>query len=259
MPAPKNKFKDALKDGRVQVGLWLALANPYTAELLGEAGFDWVLIDGEHGPNDIPLIMQQLQALKGADSHPVVRLPVAESWMIKQALDIGAQSLLIPMIESEEKAQEMVRAVRYPPAGVRGVGAALARASNFGRIPDYLPSAGSEISLLLQIESVTGIENLDAIAAVEGVDGIFIGPADLAASMGHLGAPGAEPVVKVVEDAIRRVRRAGKAAGVLTSDLKLANRYMELGATFIAIGSDVGILVAGAQNLRAGFGSVSAG
>lgn len=239
MPAPKNTFKQALRDGKAQIGLWQALANPYTVEIAGSAGYDWLLLDAEHAPNDIPLLVSQLQALKGSASHAIIRPPIGETWIVKQLLDIGAQTLLVPMIESREAAEAMVKAVRYPPQGVRGVGAALARASNFNRIPDYLQTANDEICLLLQVESRAGIAALDEIASVEGVDGVFIGPSDLAADMGFIGKPGVPEVQEVVEAALKRIQALGKAAGILTGDLGLARRYIELGASFVAIGNDV--------------------
>ncbi len=253
MPAPKNTFKAALKEGRAQIGLWLALANPYTAELLGGAGYDWLLIDGEHAPNDVPSLMAQLQALSASPSHAIVRPPIGEAWLIKQILDIGAQTLLVPMVESGDQARDLVRAMRYPPHGIRGVGAALARASAFNRIPDYLQTANDEVCLLLQVESRAGIAALDEIAATEGVDGVFIGPADLAADMGFLGTPGAPEVQEVVEAAILRIQSHGKAAGILTGDQALARRYLELGATFVAIGNDVTLLAGASSRLLADF------
>ena len=242
MPAPKNLFKQALKEGRAQIGLWQALANAYTVEICAGAGYDWLLLDAEHAPNDVPLLVTQLQAMKGTTSHAVIRPPIGETWIIKQMLDIGAQALLIPMVESKEMAETMVKAVRYPPHGVRGVGAALARASAFNRIPDYLPTANDEICLLLQVESRAGLAALDAIASTEGVDGVFIGPADLAADMGYLGKPGAPEVQAAVEKALAKIQSHGKAAGILIGDLSLAKRYLELGASFVAIGNDVTLL-----------------
>jgi 4-hydroxy-2-oxoheptanedioate aldolase len=180
--------------------------------------------------------------MKGTASHAVIRPPIGETWIIKQMLDIGAQTLLIPMVESKNMAETLVKAVRYPPHGVRGVGAALARASGFNRIPDYLPTANDEICLLLQVESRAGLAALDAIASTEGVDGVFIGPADLAADMGYLGKPGAPEVQTEVEKALAKIQSHGKAAGILIGDLSLAKRYLELGATFVAIGNDVTLL-----------------
>ncbi|MFZ2100533.1 MAG: HpcH/HpaI aldolase/citrate lyase family protein, partial [Oricola sp.] len=185
MPAPKNEFKAALARGERQIGCWVGLADAYAAEIMGTTGFDWLLIDGEHAPNDVRSIMRQLQALEASPSHAVVRLPIGETRIVKQILDVGAQTLLIPMVESGEQAAELVRAAQYPPRGVRGVGAALARASKFSAIPDYLATADSEICLLLQVENRAGMAALDDILAVEGVDGIFIGPSDLAADMGY--------------------------------------------------------------------------
>lgn len=242
MPAPKNLFKQALKEGRAQIGLWQALTSPYTVEICAGAGYDWLLLDGEHAPNDIPLLVSQLQAMKGSGSHAIIRPPAGETYIIKQLLDIGAQTLLVPMVDSRELAETMVKAVRYPPHGVRGVGAALARASAFNRIPDYLQTANDEICLLLQIESRAGLAALDAIASTEGVDGVFIGPSDLAADMGFLGKPGAPEVQAEVERALLRIQSHGKAAGILIGDLPLAKRYLELGATFVGIGNDVTLL-----------------
>ncbi|MDE1569013.1 4-hydroxy-2-oxoheptanedioate aldolase [Aquabacter sp. P-9] len=251
MPAPTNRFKAALAEGRTLTGLWLALANAYTAEICAGAGYDWLLVDGEHAPNHIQSLVAQLQVLEGGPSAAIVRPPVGETWMIKQLLDIGAQTLLIPMVESGAQAQTLVKAVRYPPHGVRGIGAALARASDFNRVTDYLVTADAEICLLLQVESRAGVAAIDDICAVDGVDGVFVGPADLAADLGFLGRPGAPEVVAAVEGAIARIRANGKPAGVLTSDPALAQRYHAAGATFIAIGTDVGLLAgAAARQLK---------
>ncbi|HWK14525.1 MAG TPA: 4-hydroxy-2-oxoheptanedioate aldolase [Rhizobiaceae bacterium] len=238
MPAPVNSFKAAIAAGKPQIGFWLALANAYTAEIAAHAGFDWLLVDGEHAPNDIPSILAQLQAI-GTASHPVVRLPIGEAWLIKQALDIGAQTLLIPMVESAEQARQLVRAVRYPPEGMRGVGASIARASAFSRIGDYLNTADEQVCLLVQVENRAGLAALDEILTVDGVDGVFVGPADLAADLGYIGRPGVPEVQAAVEDALTRIVKSGKAAGILTSDEALNKRYLELGATFVAVGTDV--------------------
>jgi 4-hydroxy-2-oxoheptanedioate aldolase len=256
MPALTNTFKKALQEKRPQIGFWQALANPYTVEISSDAGFDWLLLDAEHAPNDIPLLVSQLQAMRGSSSHAVIRPPLGETYIIKQLLDIGAQSLLIPMVDSREQAEALVRAVSYPPRGVRGVGAALARASRFNRISDYLETADDEICLLLQIESRKGLAALDEIASVDGVDGVFIGPADLAADMGYLGKPGAPEVQVEVEQALNRIQSHGKAAGILTSDLALARRYVDLGATFVAIGNDVTLFVNATTRLLEEFGRV---
>jgi 4-hydroxy-2-oxoheptanedioate aldolase len=239
MPAPKNTFKQAIRAGRAQIGLWQALTSATTVEISASAGYDWLLLDAEHAPNDLPLLVSQLRAMKGTATHAIIRPPIGETWIVKQMLDIGAQTLLIPMVDSRAMAEAMVKAVRYPPYGVRGVGAALARASSYNRIPDYLQTANDEICLLLQIESRAGLAALDEIASVDGVDGVFIGPADLAADMGHLGKPGHPEVQAAVEDALKRIQGHGKAAGILIGDLGLARRYVELGASFVGIGNDV--------------------
>jgi 4-hydroxy-2-oxoheptanedioate aldolase len=248
-----NPFKAALKAGKLQIGLWQALATPYTAEICANAGFDWMLFDGEHGPSDVPLLAAQLQAVSAYPSHPVARPPIGETWLIKQYLDIGFTSLLIPLVETADQARALVRAVRYPPEGVRGVGSGIARASKFNRIPGYLDKADAQICLLVQVETLVGMENLAAIAAVEGVDGVFIGPSDLSAAMGLRGQPGHPDVQAAIESACVQIRAAGKAAGILLSDEALARRAIELGFTFVAVGSDVGLMVRATSDLAARF------
>lgn len=252
MPAPKNIFKTRLKTGETQIGLWVGLGDPSVAELAAGTGFEWLVIDGEHGPNGLRDVLGQLRAI-GSRSHAVVRTRDDNRAIIKQMLDIGALTLIVPMIESAAQAREVVRSVLYPPEGLRGVGAGLARASDYNGVTDYLQSANEEICLLLQVESVAGIEALDDILAVTGVDGVFIGPADLAADMGKLGKPGAPEVQAVVNDALTRIRRADKAAGILTSDQSLAKGYAKMGVEFLAVGSDVGVLRSGLTALRAVF------
>lgn len=248
MELPRNTFKAALAAGRNQIGLWQALASPITTEICAAAGFDWLLIDGEHGPNGLRDILDQLRAI-GQDSHPVVRTKDDDRATIKQMLDIGAQTILIPMIESVEQAREAVRSMLYPPHGVRGVGAALARASGYGSIGDYLHTANDEVCLLLQVENMAGIEALDGILALEGVDGVFVGPADLAADMGFRGKPGDDEVQAVVRDALKRILASDKAAGILTSDQTLVEGYRDMGVQFLAVGSDVGVLSTGLRAL----------
>jgi 4-hydroxy-2-oxoheptanedioate aldolase len=248
MAAPINPFKAALKEGRAQIGLWVALANPVSAELVAGCGFDFLVIDGEHAPNDVPGILAQLQATAASPSHVVVRPPIGETWLIKQILDIGAQTVLVPMVDTAEQAQALVAAMRYPPEGVRGV-ASLTRAAAFGRTPDYLKTANREVCLLVQVETRKGLENIDAIAAVEGVDGVFIGPSDLSAALGHLGDAMHPEVTGAIEDAIVRIARAGKAPGILMADEAFARRCLDLGALFVAVGSDAVLLSKGAQAL----------
>lgn len=240
--ASENAFKAALARGETLIGLWLALADPYSAELCAGAGFDWLAIDGEHAPNDVRSTLAALQAVAPYPAQPIVRPPVGNDVIIKQLLDIGAQTLLIPMVESAAQARALVSATRYPPRGVRGVGAALARASGFGRDAAYLSHADEGVCLLLQVESAAGLEALDEIAATEGVDGVLIGPADLAASLGHLGQPGHPDVQSAIEDAARRIRGHGKAAGILSTDEAQARTYLAWGYTFVAVGTDVTLL-----------------
>ncbi|MGO1272981.1 4-hydroxy-2-oxoheptanedioate aldolase [Pseudomonas helleri] len=253
MDMPINTFKLRLQSGEAQIGLWLGLADPYCAELAANAGFDWLLIDGEHAPNDLRGMLGQLQAVAPYPSHPVIRPVIGDTALIKQVLDIGVQTLLVPMVESADQARELVRAIHYLPNGVRGVGSALARASRWNSIPGYLDNADEQMCLLVQIENREGLANLDAIASVEGVDGVFIGPADLSASMGYRGNPGHPEVQAAIEDAIVRIQKAGKAAGILSADEKLARRYIELGAAFVAVGVDTTVLMRGLQTLAAKF------
>lgn len=252
----KNAFKARLKAGEPQIGLWLGLADAYCAELAANAGFDWLLIDGEHAPNDLRSLLGQLQAIAPYPSQPIIRPVVGDTALIKQVLDIGVQTLLVPMVESAEQARELVRAITYPPHGVRGVGSALARASRWNSVPDYLDKADEEMCLLVQIENTVGLANLDEIASVDGVDGVFIGPADLSAAMGHRGNPGHPDVQAAIEDAIARVRKAGKAVGILSADETLARRYLELGATFVAVGLDTTVLMRGLQTLAGRFKNI---
>lgn len=253
MDLPTNPFKRALRDGRAQFGLWLGLADPYGAEIAAGAGFDWLLIDGEHAPNDVRSILAQLQAVAAYPSHPIVRPVTGDTAVIKQMLDIGAQTLLVPMVETAEQAAALVAATRYPPHGVRGVGAALARASRWSAIPRYLDRAEEEICLLVQVESRRGLENLDAIASVEGVDGVFFGPADLSASLGLIGQPGHPEVTALIGDGITRVAAAGKAPGVLATDEALARGYAAKGALFVGVGVDTTLYARAAGSLAAAF------
>jgi 4-hydroxy-2-oxoheptanedioate aldolase len=249
-----NPFKAALARGEPQVGLWLSMAQPYSAELCAGAGFQWLLIDGEHAPNDVRSTLAQLQAVAAYPSSPVVRAVSGDPALIKQLLDIGAQTLLVPMVDTPEQAQTLVAATRYPPEGMRGVGAAVARVSRWGARRDYLDLANDETCLLVQAETATALRNLEDIVAVDGVHGVFIGPADLAASMGHRGNAGHPDVQAAIENAIATIVAGGKAAGTLTGDRALARRYLELGATFVAVGIDVTLLAQSARKLAADFG-----
>lgn len=248
-----NQFKQALRSGQRQIGLWAGLADPYAVELLAGAGFDWLLLDGEHAPNDVRSVLAQLQAVAPYPVHPIVRPVQGDVALIKQYLDIGAQTLLIPMIETAEQAARMVAATRYPPRGVRGVGSALARSSRWNQIEGYVHKADEEMCVLVQVESVAALDNLTAITAVEGVDGVFFGPADLAASMDLLGKPADHRVQKAIAEGIACVKREGKAAGVLTADQKLAHDYLAMGALFVAVGVDTTLLLRAAKDLVAAF------
>lgn len=254
---PINPFKQALREGRPQIGLWLGLADPYVAELLATTGFDWLLIDAEHAPNDLRQVLSQLQAIAPYPTHPVVRPVQGDVALIKQYLDIGTQTLLVPMIETAEQAARVVAATRYPPVGLRGVGSALARASRWNQIEGYLNKAHTELCVLVQVESAKALENLDAIAAVDGIDGVFFGPADLSASLGHIGKPGEPVVQQAIAQGIAAVRRAGKAAGILSADPTLARRYLDMGALFVAVGVDTTLLVRAARDLAQSFKSGS--
>ena len=248
-----NPFKTALANGQEQIGFWLSMADSYLAEVSATAGFEWLLIDAEHAPNDVRSILGQLQAVAPYRAEPVVRPVNADPALLKRLLDIGARNLLIPMIDTADQARASVAAVRYPPHGIRGVGSAVGRASRWSSRADYLDIADSEICLLVQAETVTALENLQAICEVDGVDGVFIGPADLAASMGYRGKPTHPEVQKAIEGAIRTIVASGKAAGTLTSDQTLARRYLELGCTFVATGVDILMFANAARKLAREF------
>lgn len=249
MPLHRNRFKRAILEGPQQIGLWSTLSTAFAAEAVAGAGFDWLLLDTEHSPGDVLTVMAQLQALSGfPDLCPVVRPASNDPVLIKRFLDVGAQSLLIPYVQSAAEAAAAVAAIRYPPNGIRGV-SALTRATQFGRIAGYGQKAAEEICLLVQIETQAGLDALESIAGVDGVDGIFIGPGDLAASLGHIGALDHPVVVQAVEDAIRRIVACGKPAGILTGDAEFAERCMTLGTRFTAVGVDVGLLARAADTL----------
>jgi 4-hydroxy-2-oxoheptanedioate aldolase len=252
MDLPINHFKRAITSGRHQLGLWTGLSSHVSVEVLGNAGFDWLLLDTEHSANELPMVHSQLQALGGRRAHPIVRPPWNDTVVIKRYLDIGVQTLLIPYVQNADEARSAVAATRYPPKGVRGYAAA-ARASDYGRVKDYPLRCEEELCLLVQVETPQALGNIEEIAAVDGVDGIFIGPGDLAASMGHVGNPKHPDVLAAIEDGIRRICACGKAAGILTGDEALARRYMELGCLFTAVGSEIGVLARGAESLAAKF------
>ncbi len=251
MILPTNAFKRALREGKPQIGLWSVMADAAAIELLGASGFDWLLIDMEHAPNELPAVQAQLQALRGSSATPIVRPPWNDMVWMKRVLDLGTQTLLIPYVQTAAEAAEAVSFMRYPPAGRRGV-ASGTRATHWGRIRDYYKCVEDELCLLVQVESCQGLDNLDAIAATPGVDGVFIGPADLSADMGHLGEPRHPEVQMAIEDAVRRIRLAGKAAGILARG-ETARHWLKAGCNFVAVGVDAVLLAEAADGLAAQF------
>ncbi len=254
MELPQNPFKRALRAARAQIGLWSSLSSNYTVEVIAGAGFDWILLDTEHSPSELENLLTQLQAAAPYATHPVVRVAWNDMVTIKRVLDVGAQSLLVPYVSSAAEAKNAVSYTRYPPGGVRGV-AGTTRATRFGRIKDYARRAHEEICLLVQVETEQALQSIDAICAVDGVDGVFIGPADLHASLGHTGEIANPKVKPLIDDAIRRIRKCGKAPGILTPNEADARHWLECGALFVAVGADVGILARGAEALAAKFKS----
>jgi 4-hydroxy-2-oxoheptanedioate aldolase len=252
MDLPVNRFKRAILSNQKQIGLWSHLCNHISTEIIAHCGFDWLVLDMEHSPNELPDILSQLQAMTGSSATPVVRVPWNDAVTFKRLLDIGVQSFLVPYVHTAEEARNAVAATRYPPHGVRGYAGA-PRASGYGRIKDYAHRCAEEMCLLLQIETVEGLKNLEAIAAVEGVTGIFIGPGDLSAALGHLGNPKHPDVLAAIDDAIARIRACGKAPGILTGDESLAKHYVAQGCLFVAVGADQNLLRDSAQALSSRF------
>lgn len=241
--------------GRPLVGIWVCSGSPLVAEICAGSGVDWLLVDMEHSPNGLESVLTQLQAVAAYPVTPVVRVPSGDPVTIKQVLDLGAQNLLVPMVCSAPEAQALVEAVRYPPHGRRGVGSALARSARWNRVEDYLADAVEHVSLFVQIETAEGVENAGAIAAVDGVDGVFVGPSDLSASMGLLGQQAHPDVVAAVRRAFQAVRDAGKPVGVNAFDAQVARSYLDDGAAFLLAGADVALLARGSEALAAAFGA----
>lgn len=252
MNIPKNKFKAALLKHAHQTGLWTTLANPYSTEALAGAGFDWMLLDMEHSPNEMDTILAQLQVLAAYPVNAVVRPLWNDTLLIKRLLDIGVQTLLLPYVQTPEEAENAVRAMRYAPRGVRGV-SSVTRATHFGRVKDYMKGCEEELCLLVQIETQSALDQLEAIANVQGVDGVFIGPADLSASLGFPGQQDHPVVVKTIKETIKRIRDCGKGAGILTGDKSLAKQYIQAGTTFTAVGVDASLLARAAEALAKEF------
>jgi 4-hydroxy-2-oxoheptanedioate aldolase len=252
MDMPLNALKRALQAGRPQIGCWAGFPTHNTVECLSTAGFDWLLLDTEHTSSEVPVVHSQLQAMVGGTASAVVRPPWNDAVILKRLLDVGVQSFLVPMVQDAEEARRAVAATRYPPQGIRGVAVAI-RANGFGRVKDYLKRANDEICVVVQIETRRALANIEAIAAVDGVDGLFIGPSDLSADMGHLGNSGHPEVRAAIDDAIERIRKAGKSPGILAPVEADARHWLSLGATFVAVGSDIGILARGSEALAAKF------
>lgn len=253
MQQPRNAFKAALARGEAQIGLWLSLADPYVSEMVATTGFDWLLIDAEHAPNDLRSVLAQLQAVAPYPVSAVVRPVLGDTALIKQYLDVGVQSLLVPMVHSAAQATDVVAATRYAPRGTRGLGSQMARVSRWSQIAGYIEHADDEICVLVQAESKQAMANLDAIVAVDGVDGVFFGPADLSASMGYLGQPDHPEVLSAIDDGIAAVLAAGKAPGIIATDPKVAERYLRAGARFVAVGVEADLLIRAAGKLAARF------
>lgn len=249
---PVNAFKSALAEGRTQIGLWTSLGTGTVAEILSGAGFDWLLVDTEHSPNEVPMVLDQLRGMEGSGVSAVVRPAWNDPVLFKRLLDLGVQSLLVPMVQTAEEARRAVAATRYPPAGLRGI-AVVHRANRYGRVKDYHVQANREMCVLVQLETRRAVAELEAIAAVEGVDGLFIGPSDLAGDLGYLGNNRHPEAVKVFAEAAERARRAGKPIGILAPVEEDAHRYLDMGFAYVAVGSDIGLLRQAAEGLRGRF------
>lgn len=252
MDLPRNAFKAALARGELQIGLWSSLCSPIVAEIIGHSGFDWILVDTEHSPNEPPAVLAQLQAMQAGTATPIVRPAWNDPVLLKRLLDIGTQAVLAPFVQNAEEAAKAVAACRYPPAGIRGITVS-GRGSRYGRVPDYLKRADAEICVLVQVETGEALAQLESIASVDGVDGVFIGPADLSASLGHIGDPGHPEVQDAIKGAVERLAAVGKPAGILTPSEADARRYIEWGYRFVAVGSDLGLLTKHADALAKTF------
>ncbi|SDR60166.1 2,4-dihydroxyhept-2-enedioate aldolase [Rhizobiales bacterium GAS113] len=257
MELARNAFKAAIKGGELQIGLWSSLCSNIVAEIIADSGFDWLLLDTEHSPNELPGLLTQLQASARGTATPIVRPAWNDPVLIKRILDIGAQTLLIPFVQNAEEAKKAVAACRYPPAGIRGITTS-GRGARYGRVGDYLEKADGEICVLVQVETGAALEKLEAIAGTDGVDGVFIGPSDLSASLGHIGNQLHPEVQAAIQDAARRINAAGKAAGILTANEADARRYIEWGYRFVAVGSDLGLLAKSADGLAQAYKSAKA-
>jgi 4-hydroxy-2-oxoheptanedioate aldolase len=252
MDMPRNHFKHAIAKGQLQIGLWCSLASPIAAEIVSHSGYDWLLLDTEHSPNEVPSVLAALQAAQAGTASCIVRPAWNDMVLIKRYLDVGAQTLLLPFVQSPEEAKRAVEWTRYPPKGVRGIASSV-RASRYGRVNDYLKSASDEICVLVQVETREALKQIEAIASVDGVDGVFIGPNDLSASFGHIGNWGHPEVQAAIGDAVTRLKQVGKPGGILTANEEEAKRFITWGYTFVAVGSDSGLLAKNADALAKRF------
>jgi 4-hydroxy-2-oxoheptanedioate aldolase len=248
----QNRFKAALARGELQIGLWSSLCSNIVAEIIGDSGFDWILLDTEHSPNELPGLISQMQALATGTATPIVRPAWNDPVLIKRHLDAGAQALLLPFVQNAEEARAAVAATRYPPEGIRGITTS-GRAARFGRVQGYLKKAAEELCLLVQVETGEALAQIEEIASVPGIDGVFIGPADLSASLGHIGNPAHPEVQDAIKSAVDRLTKVGKPAGILTPNEAEARRYIEWGYKFVAVGSDLGVMAKGADALARSF------
>jgi 4-hydroxy-2-oxoheptanedioate aldolase len=254
MDMPPNQFKAAIRAGKPQIGIWSSLCSNIAVEVLAGAGFDWILIDTEHAPNELPVVMSQLQAMTGGTAAPVVRPAWNDTVLMKRFLDVGVQNFLIPYVQTAEEARAAVAATRYPPKGVRGV-AVMPRANRYGKVKNYLQKADDEICLIVQIETELALKNIEDIAAVDGIDSLFIGPSDLAASLGHIGNPAHPEVRSAIEDALRRIAKTGKAPGILAPMEADARHWLKLGCVVLAVGGDLFLLSRHSEELAAKYKS----
>ncbi|MCO6557507.1 MAG: 2-dehydro-3-deoxyglucarate aldolase [Gilliamella sp.] len=243
-----NQFKQDMLARKKLIGCWAALGSPISTEILGLAGFDWLLLDGEHAINDVISFVPQLMALKDSVSAPVVRPSWNDQVLIKRLLDIGFYNFLIPYVETAEQAKLAVSYTRYPPEGVRGVSVAH-RSNVYGTIPDYFQKINKNICVMVQVETQQAVNNVESIVAVDGVDGIFIGPSDLSASLGHFGNPKHPDVQAAIKKVFNEAKKQGKACGILATIEADARQYIDMGATFVAVGNDLGLLRSATQSL----------
>ncbi|WP_337060488.1 HpcH/HpaI aldolase family protein [Kineococcus sp. G2] len=258
MPLPVTRLHPTLRErlagsDRALFGGWICSGSPVVAEVMAGSGLDWVLIDMEHAPNGLESTLAQLYAVSAYPVTPVVRVPTADDVVLKQVLDLGAQTVLVPMVSTPEQARAVVEATQYPPRGRRGVGSALARSARWNRVEGYLADAAQHVCVLVQVETVEGVENAEAIAATEGIDGVFVGPSDLAASMGLLGRQSHPDVVAAVRRALDAVRTTGTPVGVNAFDPAVARGYVDAGARFVLVGADVALVARGSEALAAEF------